>query len=87
MFRALSLITQITYSQLTSTPSCILVDDIGEGLDYERASALIKLVVEKARGKSIQLIMATNDRFVMNSVQSTITETHGKSLKTLSSRD
>lgn len=68
MFRALSLITQITYSQLTNTPSCILVDDIGEGLDYERASALIKLVVEKARGKSIQLIMATNDRFVMNSV-------------------
>ena len=68
MFRALSLIVQITYSQLTSTPSCILVDDIGEGLDYERSSALIKLLVEKARGKSIQLIMATNDRFVMNSV-------------------
>lgn len=68
MFRALSLIIQTTYSQLTSTPSCILVDDIGEGLDYERSSALIKLLVEKARGKSIQLIMATNDRFVMNSV-------------------
>jgi len=68
MFRALSLIIQTTYSQLTSTPSCILVDDIGEGLDYERSSALIKLLVERVRGTSIQLIMATNERFVMNSV-------------------
>lgn len=68
MFRTLSLIIQTTYSQLTSTPSCILVDDIGEGLDYERSSALLKLLVEKVRGTSIQLIMATNDRFVMNSV-------------------
>lgn len=68
MFRALSLIIQINYSQLAQTPSCILIDDIGEGLDYERSSALVKLLVKKAEGKSIQLIMATNDRFVMNNV-------------------
>lgn len=68
MFRALSLIIQITYSQLAGMPSCILVDDIGEGLDYERSEALIRLLIERAKETSIQLIMTTNDRFVMNSV-------------------
>lgn len=68
MFRALSLITQITYSELAGVPSCILIDDIGEGLDYERSSALIKLLIERAKATSVQLIMATNDRFVMNNV-------------------
>ncbi len=68
MFRALSLIIQITYSQMTGEPSCILIDDIGEGLDYERSSALVKLLIERAKETSVQLIMATNDRFVMNNV-------------------
>jgi energy-coupling factor transporter ATP-binding protein EcfA2 len=66
MFRALSLIIQLNYSQLASIPSCILIDDIGEGLDYERSSSLIKLLIEKAKKSSVQLIMSTNDRFVMN---------------------
>ncbi len=68
MFRALSLIIQLNYSLLASIPSCILVDDIGEGLDYERSSALIKLLINKAKESRVQLIMSTNDRFVMNNV-------------------
>lgn len=68
MFRALSLIIQIHYSLFTSTASCILIDDIGEGLDFERSSALVKLVIERAKNSSVQLIMATNDRFIMNNV-------------------
>jgi len=68
MFRALSLIIQITYSQLAGVPSCILVDDIGEGLDYDRSTALVRLLIERAKDTSGQLIMATNDRFVMNNV-------------------
>jgi energy-coupling factor transporter ATP-binding protein EcfA2 len=68
MFRALSLMIQIHYSLFTSTPSCILIDDIGEGLDFERSSALVKLLIERAKNSSVQLIMATNDRFIMNSV-------------------
>lgn len=68
MFRALSLIIQLNYSLLASVPSCILIDDIGEGLDYERASALIKLLIDKAKKSCVQLIMSTNDRFVMNNV-------------------
>ena len=68
MFRALSLLIQLNFSQLESVPSCILIDDIGEGLDFERSTALIKLLIEKAQKSSVQLIMATNDRFVMNNV-------------------
>jgi len=68
MFRALSLMIQITYSHLSGNPSCILIDDIGEGLDYERSSSLIKLLIERIKGINVQLIMTTNDRFVMNNV-------------------
>lgn len=68
MFRALSIIIQLNYSYLAGSPSCILIDDIGEGLDFERSSALIKLLVRKAEKAGVQLIMATNDRFVMNDV-------------------
>lgn len=68
MFRALSLIIQLNFNQLESIPSCVLIDDIGEGLDYGRSTALIKLLIEKAKNSSIQLIMSTNDRFVMNNV-------------------
>jgi len=68
MFRALSLIIHITYALLAESPACILIDDIGEGLDYNRSTALVKLLIEKTVGTSTQLIMATNDRFVMNNV-------------------
>ena len=68
MFRALSLLVQITYSQLLNKPVCILIDDIGEGLDYNRSTALVKLLIEKAQKTPVQLVMATNDRFVMNNV-------------------
>ena len=70
MFRALSLIIQINYALFSQEqcPDCILIDDIGEGLDYERSSALIKLLIEKAKTGSLQLIMTTNDRFIMNGV-------------------
>lgn len=68
LFRALSLLVHATYAQVASTPSCMLIDDIGEGLDYERSAALIKLLLAKAAHKAIQLVMSTNDRFVMNAV-------------------
>jgi ABC-type lipoprotein export system ATPase subunit len=68
MFRALSLIVQINYAHMAKFPSCILIDDIGEGLDFERSTNLIKLIVEKAKDESFQLIMTTNDRFIMNNV-------------------
>ncbi|VFM97936.1 MAG: hypothetical protein BECKG1743D_GA0114223_102734 [Candidatus Kentron sp. G] len=68
MFRALSIIIQLNYAILADTPSCILIDDIGEGLDFERSCNLIEVLMRKVKDSPVQLIMATNDRFVMNHV-------------------
>ena len=68
MFRALSIIIQIEYSLFSNIPSCILIDDIGEGLDYERSQKLIALIMRKAQANNLQVIMTTNDRFVMNNI-------------------
>jgi hypothetical protein len=68
MFRALSLIIQLNYSLLAKTTSGILIDDIGEGLDYERSKRLIDLLIRKAKESSVQIFMTTNDRFVMNKI-------------------
>lgn len=68
MFRALSLLIQVNYSQMTGKSTCILIDDIGEGLDFDRSCRLIDLVRERTKASNIQLILSTNDRFVMNRV-------------------
>ena len=46
----------------------MLVDDLGEGLDFSRSSKLASLVFKKVQNTDIQLIVTTNDRFLMNSV-------------------
>jgi hypothetical protein len=68
MFRALSILIQVNYSQLAHRANCILIDDIGEGLDFDRSARLIELLRNKAKASSFQLIMSTNDQFVMNHV-------------------
>ncbi len=69
MFRVISLVIQLNYSIMAGKPGCILIDDIGEGLDFERSCALIELLISKIKeSPNTQLIMATNDRFVMNKV-------------------
>jgi AAA15 family ATPase/GTPase len=69
MFRVLSLIIHIVYHRMKKTASTILIDDIGEGLDFDRSTKLIKLLIDLAeKNDNIQLVMSTNDRFVMNAV-------------------
>jgi hypothetical protein len=68
MFRALSLLIQITYNTMRNISSTILIDDIGEGLDFDRSIKLIGLLIDLAEKSNIQLIMSTNDRYVMNKV-------------------
>jgi AAA15 family ATPase/GTPase len=68
MFRVLSLLLQLNY-KLTENPSaCLLIDDIGEGLDHQRSKSMIDLLLEKTKKFKLQVIMTTNDRFVMNKV-------------------
>jgi hypothetical protein len=70
MYRALSIIIHFNFYELEGIPGTVLIDDIGEGLDYERSTELIKLLISKIESGllDIQLIMSTNDRFVMNVV-------------------
>jgi energy-coupling factor transporter ATP-binding protein EcfA2 len=68
MFRAFALVVHLNLCAFSKNKQLILVDDIGEGLDYERAVAIIDLLINKAQEKDMQLIMTSNDRFVMNKV-------------------
>jgi energy-coupling factor transporter ATP-binding protein EcfA2 len=68
LFRTLSLLIQLNYSIQANLPSCILIDDIGEGLDYTRSTALIKRLMNKVEGTQMQLIISTNDQFVMDAI-------------------
>jgi len=68
LFRLLSLFIQLNYAFMTNLPSCILIDDIGEGLDYTRSTLLIERLMSKLAGTQVQLIMSTNDQFVMDAV-------------------
>jgi hypothetical protein len=63
MFRTLSLFIQLNYALQASLPSCLLIDDIGEGLDYSRSALLIERLMSKVEGTQIQLVMSTNDQF------------------------
>ena len=68
MFRALSLVIHLNYCVFRKEPRTILIDDIGEGLDFSRAHSFIALLISRAVENNLQLIMTTNDRFVMNGV-------------------
>ncbi len=46
----------------------IIIDDIGEGLDYSRSKNLISVLVRKSEENHVQLILTSNDRFIMNDV-------------------
>jgi len=67
MYRTLALLIHVNYIVSAKEGTTILIDDIGEGLDFERSTALIKQLIKKCN-KNIQLIMTSNDRFVMNEV-------------------
>ena len=68
MFRALSVIIHLQYAIHGDHPSFIIIDDIGEGLDFDRSCRLIHIIRQCAMDSRIQLTMSTNDRFVMNNV-------------------
>jgi len=68
MFRALAILIHFTYYKLKKISGSILIDDIGEGLDFERSSKLIKMLIKQAESSNIQLLMSTNDKFIMNGI-------------------
>lgn len=68
MYRALAVLINLNLTILRKSAATVLIDDIGEGLDYERSVSFIKIVREKCIKADVQLIMSTNDKFAMNAV-------------------
>lgn len=68
MYRVLALLIHVNFAQFKGSASSVLIDDIGEGLDFDRSLRLIELLRSKAKKYDFQLVMTTNDKFVMNHV-------------------
>jgi AAA15 family ATPase/GTPase len=68
MFRALALLAFVYYLLDTKIPSTILIDDLAEGLDFNRATNLAQLLLEKTEKSNIQIIATTNDSYLMNAI-------------------
>lgn len=68
MFRTLMLLMYWEYLATNQSVSAFLIDDLCEGLDFERAKKLGKLLFEKAKERDIQLIASSNDTFLMEVV-------------------
>jgi hypothetical protein len=80
MYRALAIIVHINANILWTQEGMrgrtialgdapmIVIDDIGEGLDFDRSRRLVDLLMKKSEEHNIQLIMSSNDRFIMNDV-------------------
>lgn len=68
MYRVIAIVVTINYLIQESAGGTIVIDDIGEGLDFERSSRLTELIFKKAEDAEIQLIATSHDRFLMNIV-------------------
>ncbi len=68
MYRALSILILIEYLSTYVKTSSILIDDFCEGLDYDRATKLGKIIFDKCQNQDIQLIASSNDSFLMDVV-------------------
>lgn len=68
LFRCLSLLIFLEYLIAKKKPATVIIDDLCEGLDYDRATKLGKLVFEKCLQNNIQLIATSNDAFIMEAV-------------------
>lgn len=68
MYRAISLIIIIEHILQLNKKSTVIIDDLGEGLDFARSMRLTKLLFNKVKESKIQIIITSNDRFLINSV-------------------
>lgn len=68
MLRTLNLLIYVEYLISKNKTATLLIDDLGEGLDYVRAKELGKIIFKQCEENNIQLIATTNDNFLMNVV-------------------
>lgn len=68
MFRVFCVLLYMLYSSTLSEARCLIIDDMGEGLDYMRSTKLGKIMYEYCERNHIQLIATSNDCFLMDAV-------------------
>ena len=68
LYRNLSLIIKLVYLLSKNKPEMIIIDDLCEGLDYERAKKLGGLIFDKCLKENVQLVATSNDSFLMDVV-------------------
>ena len=68
MYRALALAIFLQHLFQNRKPATIIVDDLGEGLDYKRAKRLGRLLFEEMEQRNVQLLASSNDNFLMDVV-------------------
>ncbi len=68
MLRVLYLLCFMSYMKQHDKYSLLLIDDLGEGLDYRRATMLGKIIFDDCAQNGVQLIASSNDSFLMDVV-------------------
>lgn len=68
MLRTLYLLCFVTVLRHSQKHSLLLIDDLGEGLDYRRSIDLGKVIFEYCEKNGMQLIVSSNDAFLMDVV-------------------
>ena len=68
MFRSLLLLIFLYHVMEKQKSQLIIIDDLCEGLDYDRATRLGKLIFQKMKEKGVQFVATSNDYFLMNVV-------------------
>jgi energy-coupling factor transporter ATP-binding protein EcfA2 len=66
--RALTLLTFLASLEAAKNAATVLIDDFGEGLDFEHAARATDFLLGQITETQMQFIVATNDRYVMNRV-------------------
>jgi predicted ATPase len=68
MYRAIALIIYLHYLKISFRPSLVMIDDIAEGLDYERASKLSQRLESFFEELSTQVVITSNHNFFLDKV-------------------
>lgn len=68
MYRSLLLFIYLDFLIEQKSATLIIIDDLCEGLDFDRATILGKIIFRKMKERNVQFWATTNDFFLMNTV-------------------
>lgn len=68
MFRVFCVLLYMIYSSTLVDARCLIIDDMGEGLDYMRSTKLGKIMFDYCENNNVQLIVTSNDSFLMDTI-------------------